>query len=55
MDTGKDLPCLSNEICPLSPQDADQLMSVKVQEVQDKEVPVLITWPVIKAEHEVSL
>jgi hypothetical protein len=57
MDVEKDSPDFCSEICPLSPQDACQLMNVKVEEVsnvQEEEFPVPITWQTIKAEHEVS-
>jgi hypothetical protein len=57
MDVGKDSPDLCSEKCPLSFQDANQLMNLKVEEVsnaQEEEVPVPITWPTIEAEHEVS-
>jgi hypothetical protein len=57
-DVVKDLPGLCNGKCPSSSEDANQPMSFKVEEVsnvQEEETPVPITWPTIKAEHEVSL
>jgi hypothetical protein len=56
-DLEQDLPGLCSETCPVSSQDADQVMCMKVEEVsclQEEEVPVLRTWQAIKAEHEVS-
>jgi hypothetical protein len=46
-----------SEKCPLSPQDAIQLMSVKVEEVsnvQEEKFPVPVTWQEMKTELEVS-
>lgn len=55
----KDLlvPGVCSEKCPLSSQDAAQLMNVKVEEVshvQEEKFPVPIAWQEMKTEHEVS-
>jgi hypothetical protein len=55
----KDLlvPDVCREEWPSSPQDAIQLMSVKVEEVpdvQEEEFHVPVTWQAIKAEQEVG-
>jgi hypothetical protein len=57
MTLKKDVPGLYSETCPVSSQDADQVMRMKVEEVsdmQEEDVPVPLTWQAIKAECEVS-
>jgi hypothetical protein len=54
---GKDLPGSCSETCPVSSQDANRLVSVKVEVVSDteqEEVPIQATWQAVKAEHKVS-
>jgi hypothetical protein len=53
----KNIPGLCREACPVSSQDANQVMSVKVEEVSDMQeeaVHVPIPWHAIKSECEVS-
>jgi hypothetical protein len=57
MEVEKHVPGLCSETCPVSSQDVDLVMSVKVEEVsdmQEEDVPVPTTWRAIKAESEVS-
>jgi hypothetical protein len=50
-----------SEVCETSSQDGNEVLSIKVEDVPDnqeegeeEEDPLLITFPVIKNEHEVS-
>lgn len=58
MDLEQDIPVSSREACPVSSYDADNFVSIKVEEVSgvDEEVdPLLLTSPQRKAdEREVS-
>jgi hypothetical protein len=52
-----DVAGLFSETCPVSSQDADLVMSMKVEEVsglQEEDVPMPTIWQAVKAEHEVS-
>jgi hypothetical protein len=56
-DLEKGLSGSCSETCPVSSQDADLDMSMKVEEVsglQEEDVPVPTIWQAVKAEHEVS-
>jgi hypothetical protein len=56
MDFLKVEPGLSDETCPASSHEGDQVIDIKVEvsDTQEVEDPLLITLPEIKAEHEVS-
>jgi hypothetical protein len=57
VEVEKDVAGLHSERYPVSFQDADLVMSVKVEEVsdmQEEDVPVPTTWRAVKAESEVS-
>jgi hypothetical protein len=56
-DLEKRLSGSCSETCPVSSQDADLVMSMKVEEVsglQEEDVPMPTIWQAVKAEHEVS-
>jgi hypothetical protein len=56
MDLQKDVPGLCSEMCLSSSHDENQVINIKVEatDIQEDEHPMLITFPVIKAEHKVS-
>jgi hypothetical protein len=56
MDFLKVEPGLSDESCPVSSHDGNQIIDIKVEvsDTQEIEDPLLITSPEIKAEYEVS-
>jgi hypothetical protein len=55
MDLLKDVPGSYSDTC-LTPHDGNQVIDIKVEEIIDikEENPLSMTFPVIKAEHEVS-
>jgi hypothetical protein len=50
----KCLPGSYSETCVTSFHDGSEVMSIKVEAVTEEEDPLLITFPGMKAEHEVS-
>jgi hypothetical protein len=53
-DFQRDLPGSCSETCLTSFHDGNEVMSIKVEAVTEEEDPLLITFPGVKAEHEVS-
>jgi hypothetical protein len=57
IDLQKVIPDSYSETCLTSPHDGSQVINIKVEDVtdiQDEEDPLQVTFPEIKAEHEVS-
>jgi hypothetical protein len=57
MDLLEFAPGSRSEICETSSHDGNEIINIKIEEVpdiQEEEDPLLITFPVIKDEHEVS-
>jgi hypothetical protein len=53
-DLQKGLPGSCSETCLTSFHDGNEVMSIKVEAVTVDEDPLLLTFPGVKAEHEVS-